>query len=445
MYLNYLKKQTGLTLIELLAVIAILSIAGTVVFTTLSTTMKQNTHAQSYINLRQEANIIITQLRQQHQAEKTNYNLDYEALLQDSYSFASIHVKQIDPATNHDINITNRAQADPSKDLYVNFTLESNSESFEIDTIIEAASIHHAKLNIDIPKEENKFYDYLDLENIFVYGKQFVFNGTATNGPNATMVIQGGLQGKQINGGALNNVSNIFINGPVDFDGGSAGFGSVSHKGKMYVNGDLSLWSGSRDIYGDVYVNGDLRLKDARIHGNIYVTGDVELGWTPKIDQQSRIHYKGNLIAPDWYDQSILDKMVKSNSIEPFVMPKFPIPQKKSDEWFAQNGYNQTVKPDNMRLYGDNIKITPHLSSGYVDSFSNAIIVSSGDIDIQGWVKMTGVLFAPNGKVNFNGASFDGLVIARDGFYVTSGGSTINFKSIKEFIPNKEDFPLQAE
>jgi hypothetical protein len=58
---------------------------------------------------------------------------------------------------------------------------------------------------------------------------------------------------------------------------------------------------------------------------------------------------------------------------------------------------------------------------------------------------MTGVLFAPNGKVNFNGASFDGLVIARDGFYVTSGGSTINFKSIKEFIPNKEDFPLQAE
>ena len=56
---------------------------------------------------------------------------------------------------------------------------------------------------------------------------------------------------------------------------------------------------------------------------------------------------------------------------------------------------------------------------------------------------MTGVLFAPNGKVTFNGASFEGLVIAKDGFYVTSGGTTVTFKSIENYISDAKDFPLQ--
>jgi hypothetical protein len=77
-------------------------------------------------------------------------------------------------------------------------------------------------------------------------------------------------------------------------------------------------------------------------------------------------------------------------------------------------------------------------------SASNVIIIASdGDISITGGGnKVTGIFFAPNGKVTFNGDSFEGVVIARDGFFVTSGGTTVTFKNLEEYISNSEDYPF---
>jgi hypothetical protein len=59
---------------------------------------------------------------------------------------------------------------------------------------------------------------------------------------------------------------------------------------------------------------------------------------------------------------------------------------------------------------------------------------------------LTGVLFAPYGKVTFNGGFFTGTVIARDGFNVTSGGTIVTFKSIEDFFDdNPEDIPMSVE
>jgi hypothetical protein len=55
---------------------------------------------------------------------------------------------------------------------------------------------------------------------------------------------------------------------------------------------------------------------------------------------------------------------------------------------------------------------------------------------------VTGIFFAPNGKVTFNGGFLEGVVIARDGFFVTSGGTTVTFKNLEEYISNSEDYPF---
>ncbi len=72
------------------------------------------------------------------------------------------------------------------------------------------------------------------------------------------------------------------------------------------------------------------------------------------------------------------------------------------------------------------------------------IIARNGDITITGMGSsgVTGVFFAPKGKVTFNGKSLEGVVIARDGFFVESGGTTVTFKNIDQYISNPEDYPF---
>ncbi|WP_421908846.1 hypothetical protein [Methanolacinia petrolearia] len=53
------------------------------------------------------------------------------------------------------------------------------------------------------------------------------------------------------------------------------------------------------------------------------------------------------------------------------------------------------------------------------------------------------MLFAPNGRVTFNGDHFEGVVIAKDGFYVTSGGTDVEFRNIAYYIRNQEDYPFE--
>jgi hypothetical protein len=295
------------------------------------------------------------------------------------------------------------------------------------------------------------------------------------------MVITGDLNGSNVNDGAKLNVSNIYIDGKVDFNNGSAQLGSQTQPGKIHVTGDLLLTSGTRDIYGDtyvggsakikdahirnklyiagnanfvggtyyddVYIGGNLTMKDAVIHGNVYVHGNVTIDWTPTISNNSQIYYKGNFIHPSTMGSQITSKFIKESNI-PLVpgaeIYNIVMPSLRVNNWYTNKGYSNTIKKDNMKIYGNNITITDNSLGFYNDTYNNAIIISTGNININGGnLKMTGVLFAPNGQVTFSGASFEGLVIAKNGFRVTRGGTKVVFKSISNYITNPSEYPFE--
>jgi hypothetical protein len=283
------------------------------------------------------------------------------------------------------------------------------------------------------------FVDYTIEENVFVYGNQLSFTGDYVSGPGATVVITGDLTTSDLNGGTSIDVTTIYINGNVNLDGGSAGLGSASVPGAIYVNGDLTLWNGARDIYGDVYVAGNFNLKDAHIHGNVYVNGDLTLGWTPTLD--GNIYYTGTLTAPPYYDTGILSKCIHQATVPGFTMPDQAIPPVKSSDWYTARGYvSGGALTSNLKIFADSYSSTSNLPTA-----NNVIIVArNGDITLTGLggSGVTGVLFAPNGKVTFEGGFFEGLVIARDGFDVTSGGTLVTFKNLDVYISDPNDYPF---
>ena len=293
----------------------------------------------------------------------------------------------------------------------------------------------------DYIQVEKSFIDFIIEENVFVYGTAFQFNGGNVNGPGATIIVTGGLDTDDLNGGASISVSNIYIDGDATLNGGSAGLGSAEEPDAIYVNGNLTLVNGGRDIYGDVYVNGNFRLNAARIHGNVYVDGDLILEWgVPQIAEGARIYYTGINTPPPNYDASIIAKCIHQATVPGFTMPDRGIPSTKPAGWYAAQNYTSGgALTDNKMIFASSY------SSPSAATANNVIIIASdGDISItNGWSgKVTGVFFAPKGKVTFIGDSLEGVVIARDGFFVESGGTTVTFKNIDQYISNPEDYPF---
>ena len=76
-----------------------------------------------------------------------------------------------------------------------------------------------------------------------------------------------------------------------------------------------------------------------------------------------------------------------------------------------------------MKIFADS-----YSSNVWRPTANNVTIVArNGDITITGMggSGVTGIFFAPNGKVTFKGGFLEGVVIARDGFFVESGGTTV--------------------
>jgi len=176
------------------------------------------------------------------------------------------------------------------------------------------------------------------------------------------------------------------------------------------------------------------------------VNGNVTLDRTPTLDANSHIYYTGTLTYPTnkSYSQSILNKCIKQTTIPGFTMPDYTIPMPRSKEWFTANGYQSSgALANGLKIYTEG----DYTSSSWTSDKSNVIIVSKGNISITGLggSGLSGVLFAPCGKVTFNGGYFKGLVIARDGFYVTSGGTDVTFIGIADFISDPDDYPFSLD
>lgn len=296
------------------------------------------------------------------------------------------------------------------------------------------------------------FSDFLVQENVFVYGTALHFQGTQVNGPGATVMIQdGSLLTGDLGGGNSINVTNIYIDGEVNLSGGSASLGSASIPGEIHIKGDLSLGNGKRDIYGQVFVDGDFFLKDAIVHHTVYVDGDLTLGYTPwtdgdGVDQapDARIYYTGSLHHPyltsdyDW----ILDKCIGPGDATfphpfPVVQVLTPVlPSLKADSWYIENGYRTDDPPlsNGIKIFSDN----------YTGSHNaqDVIIVSKSDITITGWRTLSGIFYAPYGRVTFHQGNFEGLIIARDGFYYTGGGGSVTFRNLEDYIADAAAYPF---
>ena len=296
---------------------------------------------------------------------------------------------------------------------------------------------------------EEGFIDFVINESVFVYGTTLsIGQGTGTGsttviGQGATVVITGGLKTKDIGGGGAGiAVSNIYIDGDVNLESGNAGLGSEDEPGAINISGNLTLLGGNRPIYGKVYVNGDCDLGGVIIHDDIYVNGDVTLRRNViSFVGDARIYCTGNVNRLPGVDLSTLDHCTDQTPFPGIVMLDLVMPPTKPEDWYTEKGYtsSEPALTDGVKIF------TPSYTSPSGATATNVtIIASDGDISIEnGWSnKVTGIFFAPNGKVTFNGGTLEGVVIARDGLFVKSGGSTIIFKNIEEYIIDPEDYPF---
>jgi len=325
------------------------------------------------------------------------------------------------------------------------------------------------------------FSDFVTNESVFVYGTKLDFNGDIITGEGSTIIIMGDLLSGDLNGGAKIYVSNIYINGSVSLSG-SQYLGSTTRPELIYITGDLVMDGASRaygdeiyvdgdvdldtriygnlytngslefnngHIYGETHVNGDLDLDNGNVHDDIYVDGDLTLNWGADIDSDAYIYYTG-VIKPSWYDPDILDKCIHVTSVPAFSMPVFldiPIPSPKADSWYSSNGYVSGGGDlmEGIRIFSISDYSTTQKWYYGLNNATNIVIVSKeGDIELNSFwtVPVKGVLFAPNGRVTFTGRNFEGLVIARDGFYVPSGSSQVTFRNIEEYISDPDYYPF---
>lgn len=287
----------------------------------------------------------------------------------------------------------------------------------------------------------SNFTQYIIQNNVFVYGTQLNFQGNNVYGNGATIIITGPLYSDTLNGGAQIAVSTEYIDGDVTVSNG-IGMGSPTSPGTLYINGNLNLNNGYKDIYGDVYVSKNLVLQNSKIHGNMYVNGDVNLGWgVPTIDAGKYIYYTGTLTYPNSYDPTFLARCIKLTSVPGFSMPNLTLPSVKPASWYTAKGYTSGgTLASGMKVFANS-----YSSTTYQPTATNVVIVAAnGDITLTGLGSsgVTGVLYAPNGKVTFNGGSFTGVVIARDGLYVTSGGTTVTFTNFANYFSSQDDYPF---
>ncbi len=71
--MKQMKNQAGITLIEVLATITILSIVSVIIYSVFSNGLRYSSQAEETVLIQQEANYLLTLLKEQHENEKLLY------------------------------------------------------------------------------------------------------------------------------------------------------------------------------------------------------------------------------------------------------------------------------------------------------------------------------------------------------------------------------------
>ena len=114
---------------------------------------------------------------------------------------------------------------------------------------------------------------------------------------------------------------------------------------------------------------------------------------------------------------------------DPKLIPPHQVMKKlktKDKDWFSKNNYVSARKlTDGIKIYTNDYNYT-----NWMGTTKNVIIVSEKDIVIgnMGGATLSGVLFAPNGKVEFSGEKFEGVIITKDGINLGQGNTPLTYR-----------------
>lgn len=436
-------------MIELLLTLTISAFLISITAGVLISTVETNNRAQHHIQLRQEANVIMTQLRNHHQEGK--YFTCFEDYLgNDELTFETITLTQ-DSEIQCDLN----THIDPEKDLHVSFTLADFEQEYELNTTIESRDrMGETKVDMPPPEQppEEDFFTYLKSNNVFVYGSHLGISGSSVVNENTvgTIVIHNlNETDLSFNGNNRINVENIFINkeGQRVIFSSSTKMGNRNTTDTVSIRGDVELNNGGAEISAET----------------VAIDGNVEFGSSAQITA-NQVIISGDVVFKNWAATIVADDIqIGGNityrqpgnvegSLAPFreeLLPEHPEtsqPPLREDSWYEENEYS-TIEPhetvrleDGDKIFGNSITV----ETWHPDR-ENVVIVSKEDIHIEnfGGSKLTGVLLAPNGEVTFDGNGFEGVVIARDGFH-TFGNPSLTFKNIDNYFSGVHEFPFEV-
>ena len=328
------------------------------------------------------------------------------------------------------------------------------------------------------------FYSFLLDENLFVFGAGFSVAGNLVNALDSTIFITGDISSSDMNGGADLRISNIIVDGDFTIGAGhSIGVNWEDEEvdpGYINVSGDLNVGGGA-NVYGNIYVHGDLNHTNgtiyaekiivagdaylsggATINGELYVLGNLNLTTGTLEDNayvnknvsvsdgfsfkkvSSKVYYLGNVsYLNQYYDYK--NRFIKEMVISfPQLMPipNVEIPTPRDTSWYSTKGYIENgYLDDNVKIISTN---TLNRSTTNEDAKNMIIVSLEGDINLSSnWNEMSGLLYAPQGKITLNGiSSFEGIAIAKNGVFYPTGGSEFVFIDIKDLIPDENDFPF---
>lgn len=323
-------------------------------------------------------------------------------------------------------------------------------------------------------------------ELLWVLGGSSQISSSALVGEGKTVVIDTTIDQSWLNSNAHLKVSNIYVDGSVIFDRGSEQLGHSDTLGRVVVKEDF-IDSGSRQIFGDLYIGSNLKSRSTsttynqnvyvqgnadvgdtprfkgdlyvdgnltisgsiNFEGNVFVNGDVIItaGGTPNMSSGKNIYYHGELTHKYQPDNAFLNRLIKGPllPVPAQTIPIVSMPRPKPYTWYLDNHYAVSTSTDVV----SNLKVVTEsgfVSTTWSHTAENVIIVAlSGDINIKGFNRLTGILYAPNGQVEISGGSFEGIVIASKGFKDKEGGGAVKILDLDELLSNPLEVPFILE
>ena len=327
---------------------------------------------------------------------------------------------------------------------------DDQNNQFEIATVIEGRTKKDSSVEVVLenPAKEEDPYDYFKDNDVFIHGKNLFISGSASLFGNGTMIINNGDNIPDLilsGGGSKLDSKNISIDRTgknVIFDD-SAHLGNLVSTDVVNIKGNVILNRGTSQIAGkNVYIDGDVEFNNSAfiIAKKLFINGNVNFNnYTAKITADE-IYINGT-VTKFKPEVNHLNNVFKK--FDPKLIPSHQVMKQlktKDKDWFSKNNYVSARKlTDGIKIYTNDYKYT-----NWMGTTNNVIIVSEKDIviDNMGGATLSGVLFAPNGKVEFSGEKFEGVIITKDGINLGQGNTPLTYKNITNYIKNPNDFPL---